>query len=405
MNASKAFKIFVLVLAGIFILNQVISSLYMPIKTENAVFYTVNDGFKITGHIIRGETLVTSDNSGVLHFVTADGSRVAKGGAIANIYSNESASITVSKMDVLRSQIADIEDILSYNDIEAANLQLINSRIAESLGNLIYSSAGGNYDQTDNLTETLLSATNRKQVALGVTTGLAERLTALKNELASLSATLPNSVGSIIAKESGYFVSKTDGYENVLKTSDLDKITPEYLLQVKPQEIGSNVIGKIVSDYEWYVAAQVPLNDSLKYKEGQELKLLTTVKSSPTLLVTLKQINISKTEETAVMIFACSDMNSELATVRTGNMTVVNKEYSGLRVPKRAYRVVKTEEGNQKGVYVQNGMQINFVPVEVIYRDDNYIICEKQNENGNILKLYDRVVVKGKNLYDGKIVG
>ena len=33
------------------------------------------------------------------------------------------------------------------------------------------------------------------------------------------------------------------------------------------------------------------------------------------------------------------------------------------------------------------------------------ILCEKKNENGNFLKLYDKVVVKGKNLYDGKIVG
>ena len=130
------------------------------------------------------------------------------------------------------------------------------------------------------------------------------------------------------------------------------------------------------------------------------LKLLTNVKSSPTLATSVKQINISETEEKAVIIFACNDMNSELATVRSGNMTVVNKEYSGLRIPKKALRVVDS----QKGVYVQNGMQISFVPVEVIYRNEDFIICEKQNENEKYLKLYDRVVVKGKNLYDGKII-
>ena len=32
-------------------------------------------------------------------------------------------------------------------------------------------------------------------------------------------------------------------------------------------------------------------------------------------------------------------------------------------------------------------------------------LLRKKNENGNFLKLYDKVVVKGKNLYDGKIVG
>lgn len=401
MKGSKIFKGFLIFLAAIFIINQLVSSLYMPIKTENAVFYTATDGFKITGHIFRGETLVTSNESGVKHFITADGSRVAKDGVIANIYANESASITVTQMDILKAQIADIEDVLSYNDIQAANLELINSRINERLDDMLFSSASGNYDNMDSLSKELLSATNRKQAALGVTTGLSERLTALKAELEKLSDSLPQAVGSIKATQSGYFVSKTDGYENTMNVEDLSKITPEYLDSLKAEETAKNVVGKIVSDYEWYIAATVSINDSLKYKEGQSLKLLTTVKSSPVLSVTVKKINISDTEETAVIVFACSDMNSELATIRSGVMTVVNKEYSGLKVSKKALRVVDSV----RGVYVQNGMQVNFVPVEIIYSNDDFLICKKQNENGNFLKLYDRVVVKGKNLYDGKIVG
>ena len=401
MKGSKAFKVILGMLVAIFIINQLVSSLYMPIKTENAVFFTANDGFKITGHIIRNETYVTAKTDGVLHFVTDDGSRVAKDGIIANIYSSANASITVSQMDVLKSQIADIEDVLSYNDIEAANLELINAKISESLGDFIFGGASGNFNDAESLSKALLAANNRKQVALGVATGLTERLETLKSQLTKLENSLPTVKGSISAAQSGYFVSKTDGYEKAFPNDDLSQITPEFLSSVKPKEKGKNVIGKIVSDYEWYIATVLPLNDSLKYKEDQELKLLTTIKSSPTLSVTVKQINISEETENAVIIFACNDMNSELATIRTASMTVVDKEYSGLRVPKKALRVVDS----QKGVYVQTGMQVNFVPVQIIYRQDDYIICEKKNENGNYLKLYDKVVVKGKNLYDGKIVG
>ena len=401
MNGTKVLKISIGVIVAIFIINQLVSSLYMPIKTENAVFYTANDGFKITGHIIRNETYVTSNDGGVLHFVTEDGSRVAKNGVVANIYGSADASITVSQIDVLKDQIADIEDILSYNDIEAADLGLINSKISNSLGDFIFENSGGNFENAETLSKALLSANNRKQVALGVATGLSDRLASLKKALESLTNTLPQAKGSILAKESGYFVSKTDGYEKAFPIDDLRKITDEFLSSAKPQEKEKNVIGKIVSDYEWYIAAVLPLNDSLKYKEGQELKLVTSIKSSPTLLVSVKQINISEENENAVIIFACNDMNSELATIRTAGMTVVDKEYSGLRVSKKALRVVDS----QKGVYVQTGMQIHFVPVEIIYREDDYILCEKKNENGNFLKLYDKVVVKGKNLYDGKIVG
>ena len=401
MNGSKIIKYGLVLLGAIFIINQLFSSLYMPIKTENAVYYTANDGFKVSGQIIRNETLVTSDTDGVFHFLISDGIRVSKDGVIANIYTSTDSSIIVSKIDVLKTQIADIEDVLSYNDIEAANLELINSKIAESLGEMIFESANGNYSKNDSLSKNLLSVNNRKQVALGDTTGLSERLETLKNELNSLTNSLSNPISQITAKSSGYFISKTDGYENVLKGEDLEKLTPEFMSSVKPEETGANVIGKIVPDYEWYIAATVSLNDSLQYKEGQSVKLLTNVKSATDLTATVKQINISEKAETAVILFACSDMNSELANMRNISITVVNKEYSGLRIPQKALRVVDS----QKGVYVKTGMQIKFVPVEIVYRNDDYIICEKQNENSDCLKLYDKVVVKGRNLYDGKIVG
>ena len=58
MKGSTVLKIFLVLLAVIFVVNQLISSLYSPIKTENAVYYTATDGFDITGIIIRNETLV-----------------------------------------------------------------------------------------------------------------------------------------------------------------------------------------------------------------------------------------------------------------------------------------------------------------------------------------------------------
>ena len=37
MKGSKFFKICIIVLAAVFIINQLVSSLYMPIKTESAI--------------------------------------------------------------------------------------------------------------------------------------------------------------------------------------------------------------------------------------------------------------------------------------------------------------------------------------------------------------------------------
>ena len=401
MRGTTVLKGFVILLAAVFAVHQFISSVYSPVKTETAVFYSASDGLNITGLIIRSETLVTSSGSGVMHFVLEDGSRVAKDGVIANIYDSESASITLSKIDSVNTKIEDIEEMLSYNDLEAADLDMINARATQSLNNLIVSSASGNYGDLPELSDELLSALNRRQVAMGETTDFSAQLEQLKAEKNELSASLPAAKGTVKAALSGYFVSKADGYETVLTCGNPESITPEFMSSVSAAELPDGVIGKIVSDYEWYIAAEISINESLKYKEGDSLTIYTSVKSYPKLPVTVKKINISESSSTAVVVFSCNEMNSELATMRSGPMTVVTKEYDGLRVPSAALRVVDSK----RGVYVLTGMQVKFVEVNVLYKDDSYMICEKQTSDESVLRLYDEVIVKGKNLYDGKIVG
>jgi len=394
-------KIAIIAFALIFLIHQLVSSLYKPITTESAVYYTMSDGFNITGVIIRNEILVEKNDSGVLHFMIDDGKRVSKNGIIANVYDSESASITLSQLSRLKSQIADIEDILSYNDIDAANLELINNKINDNLNDLVLSTAYGNYQSVSKNAQELLSSINRRKAAMGNTADFSTQLQTLNAEVTKLTGTLSNAKGTITAKESGYFLSKVDGYEQTLTTKDLNSVTPEFLNNLKPKELGERVVGKIVSDYEWYIAAEVSLNESMKYKVGDALNIHTSVKSSPILPVTVERINISEDNSKAVIIFGCSEMNTELASMRSGPMTVVSKTYEGLKISRKALR---KPDSKTTGVYIVSGMQAKFVEIEIIYSNDDFLICKKNDADGN-LKLYDQVVVKGKNMYDGKIVG
>lgn len=400
MKKNTLIKLAVGFLAVAFLINQAVSAFYKPVTTESAVFYTANNGFNITGVVIRNEILVTNDNDGILHFLIDDGERVSKNGTIANIYGSEAASITLSQIESVQHKIDDINDILSFNDLEAANLELINTRVDDNLNALVMSAATGNYGDIPKTSEELLFSLNRRQAALGDTSSFATQLDALNSQLATLKASLTGVQGEVRAVQSGYFLSKTDGYELSLNANKLETVTPEFLDGLESEKMAENVVGKIVSDYEWYIAAKVSINDSHNYKEGDSLKIYTSVKSSPVLPVTVKQINTSNTSTEAVIIFACSEMNAELASLRSGPMTVVSREYSGLKVSKKALRVVD----GQKGVYIVKGMQAKFVPVEILYSTDNMMICEKNDDDGQ-LRLYDQVIVKGRSLYDGKIIG
>ncbi len=400
MREHKVLKIILCIMAVVFIVHQVYSSVYKPITTVTAQTYTAIEGHNINAVFIREEQAVTSESTGALHFVLSDGERVSKDGIIANIYSNADISVTVSRIEQLESRIADIEQMQAYNDVEAADLTLINNKVNNSLNNMLRGVASGNFSTADADAAELLTNISRRQMITGEHTDFSARLDELKNERDNLKSSLPQPVGSITAKQSGYFVSNVDGYENSLKCDDIENITPKQLDNLKSSDTPQHTIGKIVSGYTWYIATKVDLNESVKYKVGDKLILKTTIKSSPELNVTVEKINTSKDSDSAVLIFACKQMNSELATVRKANMTIIKNTYTGLKLPTKALRF----QEDKTGVFVRSGITLKFVGVEVIYRTDEYIICEQQVSDKLVLRLYDDVVVKGRKLYDGKVV-
>ena len=401
MKKNTVLRIFLITFVAVFVFHQVYSSVYKPVVTESAEFFETVDGLKIDGTIIRRESIITGSKKGSLHFAVENGMRVAKEGIVATVYGSDEASITLSAIADINRQIKDIEDMTAYNDLQAVDLDVVNNKVDKALNGVVLGTRGSNFTGVNSNLRELLSAINRRQLITGEQTDFSDKLNALKDKKAELEASLPTDKGSIRAAQSGYFVSGTDGYETVFTAADLSTVTSEFLAKAKPKKTPKNAIGKIVSDYEWYIAAPISLSDSLKYKEGDTLTIKTAIKSHSSLTVTVKKINVSEEINEAVIIFSCQQMSSELATLRKGNMTVVSKTYSGLKVSRRALRVID----GKSGVYVLSGRSVKFVPVNVIYRADDYVICEQEVSNSSVLRLYDEVVVKGRNLYDGKVVG
>lgn len=400
MYNSKALRVILCIVAVVFFGNQIYSFAYKPITTITAEYHTVTQGFNINGIVIREEKVISSNKAGALHFVLANGERVAKNGTIANIYSNADASVIVNRIEQLNLRIKDIEEMQGYNDVEAADISLANNKVNNSLNTMLRGIAAGDFSSFESDSSELLTNISRRQMITGEQTDFSARLNDLKTELDSLNASLPQPVGSITTDLSGYFVSNVDGYENVLSCDNIESVTPEYIDALKAETVENTAVGKIVSGYTWYIAAKVEISESVKYKTGDELTLKTTIKSTPELKVVLEKINTSSSENSAVMIFSCQQMNSELAVMRKGSFTIINSTYSGLKIPTKALRV----QDGKTGVFVRSGMTVKFVGVNVIHRTDEYIICEQEVSNDTVLRLYDDVVVKGKRLYDGKII-
>ncbi len=399
LNGSRLLTLALVAVFLVYFIHQMIS-VFMPLTTGTAIYYKSFDGINTTGTIIRNETLLTSNASGIKHFVVGDGEKVSKGGVIADIFASQEQAQIKTDLQNLEKQIDSIKEVQGYNNTSATDLTLLNRKIDEALLSLSASCRGGVFSESDSLSQELLKLLNRKKIAIGEETDFSAVLAQLTAKYDSLKTSAPAAQGSIKSTLSGYFVSTADGYENSLTAQNILSLTPEQLQGLKPDAVSGDTVGKIVSDYTWYVACTVPLEKSAAFKVGDTVKLRTTLKSAGEITSTVAAINLGSGSD-ALMVFACQNMNGDLATVRTLPLTIVTGEYEGLRVSNRAVRVV----GGKTGVYVISGMQAKFVEIDIVHSAGGYTLC-KQDENGDktALRLYDEVIEKGRNLYDGKII-
>ena len=101
------------------------------------------------------------------------------------------------------------------------------------------------------------------------------------------------------------------------------------------------------------------------------------------------------------VVLSCSLMDETFANMRTEDMQIVTKSHMGYRVPSN---VIRFDENNNTGIYVLRGKIITFIPVEIIYTEDDFAIISSSSSNGKSVRLYDEVIIKGKDLEDGKVI-
>lgn len=372
----------------------------MPFTTGTAVYYEAHDGIQTTATVIRSESIVSTTEQGVKYFIVGDGEKVSKDGVIANIYNSVSDAQIYTDMSALEKQIKALKDVQAYNNTEAVDLDLLNNKIDDALMTVMNACEDGVYSDADEHTAELLKLLNRKKMAIGEESDFTAAIASLQAEYAAISATAPAAVATVKSDVSGYFVSMADGFENKLTADTAKTMTPEQLSSLEPEPVSESAVGKIVADYNWYIACPMSIKDSANFKVGDKVKIKTNLNTVGELSMTVEAINLGDGKD-ALLLFSCHNMNGDLATMRTVPVTVVTGEYSGLRVSNDALRIVD----GKSGVYVISGMQAKFVEVEVVHRAKGYTLCKLDNTGADgTLQLYDEVIEKGRNLYDGKIV-
>ncbi len=397
---SQGLKRFLATLGAVVLLvyvgAQVIQATYSPLYTEMALPDTVEQTITAEGFAIRDEQLISGSRDGVLVYAVNDGTRVPKGGTVANVYQNEQEAQTQQEILALEQKIAILERVNSQSSEYITNLDQLNSQILNQYISMLNHTEAGRTDSLSEDAVSLIELLSQSRLATNQEEGFDDVIRSLEEEKASLQKKVQEA-SSITTPESGYFIAQPDGYENAIKYEEALELTPEQFNSLEKSETPASAVGKIMGSYSWYIACVLDAKDAVGMAEGNRATLQLTLSTVEELPATVAAVNQGKDGSQTAVIFRCEDMNQHLAGFRSQRLQIVVKEHSGLRISTSAVRFAD----GKKGVYVLTGGMARFKEIVPLYAGDGFMICDP-NKGG--LKAYDDIIMEGKDLYDKKVI-
>lgn len=388
-------------------------------STEVAYLYDREVDVTFDGVYMRDELLIYNSGTGVLSFENEDGTKVGKSSVIARRYKSENDSVYLREIEGLKKQIEVLDSAEKLIGTDSSQLEAISAQINESHSDIISAVLDRDYAQASAKQNSLLEAMCKREITLKDSAGYSDKKAELNQEVARLESLISGSVQEVTAGNAGYFVSNVDGYEGEIGFANLSEMTAEKIAEIidNPKKgSDSTAIGKLISDYHWRVAAVIDAEYMHAISKGDTVTLRVGSEGHK-----FEAEVVSKTDadgDKVVCVFECDRLSSVVATERTARFKLVIDSYGGLRVPRKALRY---NELGERGVFIEQGKSLAFKKVDVIYWDEDYVICKhnviKNDEDSDddadeyeeidedYLKLYDIIVTKGKDLYDGKFIG
>ena len=394
------------------------------IVTETAFRAKAYDTIESKGLIVRDEERLSTNSDGVLVYDVVDGGKVTANGTIATAYASQDDVSAIHQIEQLDQRIEFLESIKGVNNTTNVGIDTVNGQINDRLTALIKNFHNHDYSALPAAEADLLTSILRKQIVTGEQGDFEEKIAALTAERDSIKASTGAPIGTVKTEAAGYFVSKVDGYENCFDVKALDEVTADDVNNAKPEDIDPEAyIGKMLKGSGWYILCPISSDEatSLSHTESDIQVRLPSAMDDP-IPAKVVRVNNFGNDGTAVAVLQCNFMNEALSNLRRDNVEIIVNEYEGLKISKSALHdddVTYYEEdanGNDvkktarvQGVYVEYGAELVFRQVAILYSGDDYIICNENPAsgvllNGTTVSLYDKVVIEGRDLFDGKII-
>jgi putative membrane fusion protein len=387
--------ILVCVLVLVTFINQLLLFLRTDYKTETAVSISSTEVVRITGIYVRDEKVLPLDGiyaNDVLKYTVTDGGKVAADSIIAEVYDSRFDIETSNQIADIDEEIAILREQQNPGATSIAQPEFISSLIGSAYQSVLIANSSDDLSLLPEARTELRTLMGIYSIVTKSETGFDSKIEELLAQRDTLKSQLHPPVGTIYSGDSGYFISYTDGFENILTPETVSSLTIERIDSVidgfGASFMGVPTVGKLVSGYNWQMVGVVN-PASADFKTGAKV-LLELPEKDVSVTAAVDMVLETPDPDKRIIVLSCSEFRTQFASSRTDTADIVLNDYTGIRIPRSAIRF---NAANEKGVYILQGERVSFKKIDVIFESTDYVISA--SPDSSFVALYDDIITAG----------
>lgn len=364
----RRLKSYFTILIRILLLIFLIEAGWLLIRNLNlrpvvAKWGTIEKGYWTDALFLREETSLTAPISGVFEPVVASGTRVPEGEFLGYIHTTEAPQLTRKEALQLYKLQQRLQELTTEIDGLNADLKRINANLRR-----IRSKSGKSLRAVrDQITLNEEAAQTRIYLAKDweETKRLKAELSGHPDEPAVFAATLP-----------GYCFFLHDDWEG--------KLSPERILQLKPDDfhrnyrlrmtktkvVAGDTVGKIINPFTQLILVQPDTRRTGYPQIGQSWWIKTSVGLNKVIINRVWTMSSGNSKPVLMAALEDTQLDQSLLPDRRLRVFLVYRRTSGIFIPKRAI----WQNGRETTVRVMKGDGFTKQPVKILESDDSNVI-------------------------------
>ena len=324
------------------------------------------------GYVIRDEKIAkgTNTQNGIVQ-IKVEGEKTANGDLIFR-YSGANEEELNNKINELNNKIQ--EAMSGQTDLFPGDVKAIENQIENKIEGL---NLKNNIQEIAEYKKDINTYIAKKSKIAGELSKSGSYINDLIQERENYQAELKRSSEYVKAPMSGVVSYRVDNMEETLTIDNFESLNKDFLesLDLKTGQIvtSSNQMGKVINNYECYIATILNSNEAKEARIGKKITLRLSTQDEVTATISY----ISKQEDGSyLIIFKIRDCVEKLIDYRKISFDVIWWRHEGLKIPKSAI----SYDNGLSYVVRNRGGYYNKILIKVLKENENYCIVDNYDD-------------------------